>query len=198
MKELTPRQAEILAFIKSYRAEHAYSPSNRDIAAHFGMSVRGAYDHVKALCKKGYISADNRRSRSISIPEEVSSIIKIPVVGNVAAGIPLLSEENLEGYINVPESYVGRGIYFALRVKGDSMKDAGILDGDTAILVKQETAENGNIVVALLNNEAITLKRFFLEKNRVRLQSENPAYSPIYARNIKIVGKLVHIVRSYD
>lgn len=198
MKELTPRQAEILAFIKSYRAEHAYSPSNRDIAAHFGMSVRGAYDHVRALCKKGYISADNRRSRSISIPEEVSSIIKIPLVGNVAAGLPLLSEENLAGYIDVPETLLGRGIHFALHVKGDSMKDAGILDGDTAILVKQETAENGNIIVALLNNEAITLKRFFREKNRVRLQAENPAYAPIYTQNVRIVGKLVHIVRSYD
>ena len=198
MKALTLRQTEVLEFIKKYRASHSYSPSTRDVAAHFSMSVRGAYDHIRALCKKGYITAESHRSRSIGIAQNSETLIKIPLLGNVAAGIPLLAEENFEGFVNIPENSIGKGTHFALHVKGDSMKDAGILNGDIAIILKQETAENGNIVVAQINNEAITLKRFFLEKNRIRLQAENQAYPPIYAQNVKVVGRLVQIMRSYD
>jgi len=198
MKELTVRQTEVLEFIKNYRTSHSYSPSTRDVAAHFSMSVRGAYDHIRALCKKGHISADRHRSRSLCIIQDSGTLVKIPLVGNVAAGLPLLAEENMEGFISIPETSIGKGTHFALHVKGDSMKDAGILNGDIAIILKQATAENGNIVAAQINGEAITLKRFFLEKNRIRLQAENQAYPPIYAQNVKVVGRLVQIMRNYD
>ncbi|MCQ2604052.1 MAG: transcriptional repressor LexA [Spirochaetia bacterium] len=197
MKKLTERQTQVLDFIKKYKILHSYAPSTRDVADHFSMSVRGAYDHIIALRKKGFITADSHRSRSIGITNDNMSIVRVPVLGNVAAGLPLLAEQNLDGYVAIPENVLGHGTHFALKVKGDSMKDAGILDGDTAILVQQETAENGSIVVALLNNESITLKRFFNEQNRVRLQAENPIYPPIYTSNVRVVGKLVYLVRSY-
>ncbi|MCP5514705.1 MAG: transcriptional repressor LexA [Spirochaetales bacterium] len=200
MKTLTKRQAEVLDFIKDYRNKNSYPPTIREIAEFFSISVKGAYDHLKALEKKESIKCNLRRSRAIEVAEnfDVDEVINVPLLGNVAAGVPLLSEENLDGYIPVPVRYLKKGQHFALKVKGDSMKDAGILEGDTALIVHQVTAENGNIVVALLNDEAVTLKRFYRETNRIKLKAENPVYPPIYTQNVRILGKLVCLVRNYD
>jgi len=116
----------------------------------------------------------------------------------VAAGVPLFSEENLERYIRFPGESLTKGKHFALNVKGDSMQDVGIMDGDTAIFLQKQTANNGDIVVAMINEEAYTLKRFYREKNRIKLKAENPVYPPIYTQNVKILGKLECIVRNYE
>ena len=201
MKALTKRQQEVLAFIKHFMLEHKYPPTIREIAAQFEISVKGSYDHVKALEKKNKIHCDLNRSRAIeiiepeSLPEE--ELVSIPILGNVAAGVPLFAEENFDGFIKLPSTSFGKGKHFALVVKGDSMENAGILDGDLAIFIQQNMADNGNIIVATVN-DAVTLKRFFREKNRIRLKAENPIYPPIYTQNLQILGKLVCIYRNYD
>ncbi len=200
MKAPTRRQTEVLDFLKSFLSGHKYPPTIREIAAHFGISVKGAYDHVKALEKKGLIACDNNRSRAIEIIETQSDSDdiqrQVPLLGHVAAGMPLFAEENNEGSLSLPASMVGSGDVFALRVEGESMIGAGIMDGDVAVFSHQPNAENGQIVVAMVD-EAVTLKRFYKEKNRVRLQAENPAYPPLYTADVRILGRLVALVRSY-
>ena len=201
MKCLTGRQREVLDFIKKYKSKCSYPPTIREIAENFNISVKGAYDHLKALEKKESIRCNLRRSRAIEIVEEElenNEIAKVPLLGNVAAGKPLLAEENFDGTVPVPCSFLRKGRHFALKVKGDSMKDAGILENDVALFLHQNTAENGNIVVAMLDDEAVTLKRFYKEKNRVKLKAENPVYPPIYTQNVRILGKLICVMRNYD
>jgi repressor LexA len=200
MKPLTKRQKEVLDFIRYYIEEHRYPPTIREIAGNFEISVKGAYDHVKALEKKEQLRCNMNRSRALELVEEESKeddFITIPIIGNVAAGVPLFAEENLDGTVKLPSNLLHKGQHFALHVKGDSMQDAGILDGDLAIFLHQNTADNGNIVVAMVN-EAVTLKRFFREKNRVKLRAENPIYPPIYTQNIQILGRLEYIFRKYE
>jgi repressor LexA len=199
MKTLTERQGLVLGFIDGFIDERKYPPTIREIAGNFDISVKGAYDHVKALEKKGYIKCDNKLSRSIEIvgKDGEEELIKVPVIGNVAAGVPLLAEENYETVITVPASRIKGRAHFALRVRGDSMQDAGILDGDTAIFEQRQSADNGDIVVARINDEAVTLKRYFREKNRIKLKAENPVYPPIYTQNVRILGKLQCIIREY-
>jgi repressor LexA len=200
MKTPTRRQTEVLDFLKSYLSEHKYPPTIREVAGHFGISVKGAYDHVKALEKKGLISCDNNRSRAIEIMDNRDNRemeqVQVPLLGHVAAGMPLFAEENNEGSLSMPVSMVGKGRLFALHVEGESMIGAGIMDGDIAIFTQQSQVENGQIVVAMVD-EAVTLKRFYREKNRVRLQAENPAFPPLYTADVRILGRLVSVVRSY-
>ena len=200
MKAPTKRQTEVLGFLKSFLSGHKYPPTIREIAGHFDISIKGAYDHVKALEKKGLITCDNNRSRAIEIIETGrnydSNQVQVPLLGHVAAGMPLFAEENFEGNFSLPSALVGRGRVFALRVEGDSMTGAGIMDGDIAVFSQQSQVENGQIVVAMVE-EAVTLKRFYREKNRVRLQAENPAYPPLYTADVRILGRLVTILRSY-
>ncbi len=202
MPGTTSRQREVLHFINAYRALHHYPPTFREIAAEFSVTVRAAHDHVGALKKKGYIQNEHLRSRSIksvgfsSINSSKEEMVIIPRVGRVAAGLPLFSHQNFDGYIKVVASQLTEGEYFALQVQGDSMQNVGILDGDTAIIRYQVLANNGDIIVAQIN-EQITLKRFFRERGRVRLQSENDQNSPIYSRSVTVLGKLKMIVRSY-
>jgi repressor LexA len=201
MKELTPRQREVLIFITEYISTYTYSPTIRDIADHYEISVKGAYDHVAALKKKGRIKAD-RGPRTLTVvkseEEQAGDIVEIPFLGTVAAGTPILAEENWDGSIPLHRSMLKKGRrYFALKVRGDSMTGAGIMDGDTAIIEQQEAARNGEIVIAMVN-EAITMKRYFRENTRIRLQPENDAYKPIYSsKDIRILGRVVHIFRSY-
>jgi repressor LexA len=201
MREITNRQQEVLNYIKGYIKSHKYPPTIREISQNFSISVKGAYDHVKALEKKNYIHCSTHQSRSIEVlddnSEEEDKTLRVPILGSVAAGTPLFSEENYEGAIRIPAEYVQKGKSFALHVKGDSMIDAGIMDGDVAIICHQQTAENGDIVVAMVN-EAVTLKRIYKEKNRIKLKSENPVYPPIFAQSVRILGKLSHIIRYYD
>ncbi len=200
MKGPTKRQSEVLNFIRTFVREHKYPPTIREIAGHFSISVKGAYDHLKALEKKELISCDTNRSRAIEIMEQeqdgTESPVQVPILGHVAAGTPLFAEENYQGSLSLPVSMVGRGNVFALKVEGDSMIEAGIMDGDIAVFTQQHVAENGQIVVAMVD-EAVTLKRFYKEKNRVRLQAENPAYPPLYTADVRILGCLKQLIRSY-
>ena len=201
MKGLTTRQREVFDFIRSFIRSKRYPPTIREIAVNFGFSVKGSYDHVKALQKKGFIRCAGNRSRAIEVvadseAERQPNLVSVPVLGAVAAGRPLFAEENLTGWIQVPAASLKKGQHFALQVRGDSMKDAGIMDGDVVVVSHQETAENGEIVVAMVD-EAVTLKRFFVEKNRVRLKAENPKYPPLYTQNVRILGRLAFLMRSY-
>jgi repressor LexA len=205
MKELTKRQKEVLSFIADYIRKHSYPPTIRDIADHFIMSVKGAYDHVAALRRKNYLKQNDNRSRTMElvqskVEEDLGTVAKIPIVGTVAAGIPILSEENWEGTITLHQSELKKNrTYFAVKVRGDSMSGAGIMDGDLAIIEKRNVVENGEIAVAVVD-DAFTLKRFYKEKNhRIKLQAENPNYKPIIrmGEDVRLVGRLAQIVRHY-
>ena len=202
MKQITERQQEVLNFISDFTRENHYPPTVREIGDHFGISLRAVQDHIAALQKKGYLSQSQKRARSISVIaggrlESEAFVKRVPLLGTVAAGKPLLSEENLDGYVNLTEPFVRPGkSYFALRVRGQSMIDAGILEGDLAVVEQAQTAVDGQIVVAVIDN-AITLKRFYKEADRVRLQPENAAFQPIYSTDVTIVGILSNIVRTY-
>jgi repressor LexA len=199
MKELTDRQSEVLEYISVFISEHSYPPTIREIGDKFAISVKGAYDHIKALEKKGFIRLVENRSRTIEVvnrKKDDEPAVPIPLIGTVAAGRPVFAEENYNGVVMVPQDMVWGGRHFALSVRGDSMKDAGILSGDVAVIEQKQTAENGEIVVALVDDSA-TLKRFYKEKQRIRLQAENPAYPPIYTQEVRILGKLKGIIRKY-
>lgn len=200
MKELTGRQQEVLSFLKGYIDNNGYAPTVRETADHFDISIRAAYDHVKALEKKDVITIDLKRSRTVTIQEEEleqEELIDVPLLGNVAAGQPLMAHENFERMLKIPASALRTGEYFALRVKGDSMINAGILDGDLALIRKNNAPKNGEIVVARVNEDSVTIKRFFKEKNRIKLKAENPIYPPIYTQKASIIGCLATIIRDY-
>ena len=199
MKTLTARQQAVLDFIAEYLEAHAYPPTIREIADSFAISVKGAYDHVKALEKKGKIRLGENRSRALEIVRDEKrerNVVEVPLLGVVAAGKPIFAEENFSGRVPVPADIVRQTSCFALTVRGDSMKDAGIFHGDIAVIEERQSAENGEIVVAMID-DAVTLKRFFRENNRVKLVAENPSYSPIYTQDVKILGRLKGIIRKY-
>ena len=203
MKEITERQKEVLNYISAFTEENSFPPTVREISTHFGISLRAIQDHLAALQKKGYLSESNKRSRSIKVLSDLREkesklyVGKVPLLGTVAAGKPLLSEEHLDGYVNLTEPFVRPGkSYFALRVRGESMINAGILDGDLAVIEQSSTALDGQIIVAVID-DAITLKRYYKESERVRLQPENPAFQSIYCQDVRIVGILSNIVRTY-
>ena len=205
MKELTARQKEVLGFITGYIQLHTFPPTIREIGDYFAISVKGAYDHVEALRRKGIIRMGDKRSRTIEVikaegdsGDDESPVIEVPLIGAIAAGKPILAEEDLEGAVPVPRSQLKKNArYFALRVKGNSMIGAGIESGDIAVIEKREDAEDRDIVAALVNEESASLKRFFKEANRVRLESENPKHPPIYTQDVRILGRLAQIIRSY-
>lgn len=203
MKEITDRQKQVLNYISAFTEENSFPPTVREISNHFGISLRAIQDHLIALQKKGFLSESNKRSRSIKVLSDLREkesklfVGKVPLLGTVAAGKPLLSEENLDGYVNLTEPFVRPGkSYFALRVRGESMINAGILDGDLAVIEQTSTALDGQIIVAVID-DAITLKRYYKESERVRLQPENPAFKAIYCQDVRIVGILSNIVRTY-
>jgi len=200
MKELTNRQKQVLTFIADYIKKNSYPPTIREIADNFSISVKGAHDHITALRKKGHLKHTEKRPRTMGLthkrPED-ADLMEIPLLGSVAAGIPLLSEENFDGNIMFHRSMLRKNKkYFALTVKGDSMTGAGIMEGDTAIIEKANTVRNGEIAVAVID-EAVTLKKFYRESTRIKLQAENPAYKPIYSQDVKVLGRLFTIIRSY-
>ncbi len=203
MKGLTGRQVEVLNFIRTYSMENGCPPTIRECASNFGISLGAIQCHFAALQKKGYLSHSDKRSRSVRVimdedgHEPLPAAIRIPLLGAVAAGKPLLSEENYDGYVNLAAPFVKNdGTYFALRVKGSSMVKAGILDGDIAVLRQCSEVEDGQIVVAVLD-EAVTLKRFYRENSRIRLQSENDEFKPSYCQDVHVLGVLSSIIRSY-
>jgi repressor LexA len=199
-KQLTDKQEKIYEFIKGSIKNSGFPPTVREIGDRFNITVKGAYDHVKAIEKKGYIKTEQNKSRAIVVLGEEEEIpfdaINVPLLGRIAAGSPILAEENIEEYLSFPKSMFRSGDYFALNVKGDSMIEGGINDGDIAIIKKQNTCNNGDIVAALLSDEA-TLKRLKITSSKVMLMPENPAYEPIIAENVTIMGKLVALFRKY-
>jgi len=202
MKEPTERQKEVLNFIAGYIHAHTYPPTIREVAENFSISVKGAHDHLTALRKKGLLKQGDKKSRTIELvktDEEKENFAEIPVLGTVAAGRPILAIENFDGSIKLHRSLLRNGrLYFALRVKGDSMEDAGIMDGDTAVIEQQNIVRNGEIAVVMLD-EAVTIKTFYRENARIRLQPENSKYSPIYcSKDVRVLGRLSHIFRSYN
>ena len=203
MKQITERQKEILNFISDYQAENSYPPTVREIGDHFGVSIRAVQDHITAFQKKGFITQTQKKSRSIKVlvderqKDQGMFMEKVPLIGTIAAGKPLLCEENYEGYVTLTEPFIRPGKnYFALHVRGQSMINAGILEGDLAIIEQTSTATDGQIVVAVID-DATTLKRYFKEPSRIRLQPENPAFHPIYCQDVRIVGILTNLVRTY-
>ena len=204
MKTLTERQRESLRFIRDYTLENSRPPTIREVAEHFGVTVKAAQDRITALRKKNFLAPSDNCSRSLRVlvdidekEKETSEMVSVPLLGTVAVGKPLLCADNIEGRIFVPSSFLRKGFeYFALTVTGESMIHAGILDGDTALIQQCESAEDGDIVVVLLD-DAVTLKRYFKEPSRIRLQSENPDFKNIYCQDVHILGKLSIIIRIY-
>jgi repressor LexA len=196
---LTKRQQEIFEFIKRYSARHGYPPTVRDIGKAIGLtSSSTVHAHIANLEKLGLLRRDPSKPRAIEVlvdkARQVVAPTGLPVVGQVAAGQPVLAEENIEEYVDVPPIAGGEEGEFVLRVKGDSMKDAGIFEGDFVIVRRQESAADGDVVVALVGEEA-TVKRFFKESDHVRLQPENAAMEPIRTRDVQVLGRVVGVCR---
>jgi repressor LexA len=196
---LTKRQQEIFDFIKRYSAKHGYPPTVRDIGKAIGLtSSSTVHTHLANLEKIGLLRRDPSKPRAIEMLVDTAKRAVgpsgLPLVGRVAAGAPVLAEENIEDHVEVPELAGGDVGEYVLRVSGDSMVDAGILDGDHVVVRKQETARNGEIVVALVGEEA-TVKRYFKESDHIRLQPENDAHEPIRTRDVDILGRVVGVCR---
>ena len=198
-KPLTKKQDRIFEFIRKHVQDTGYPPTVREIGTNFRISEKGAYDHLNAIEKKGYIRRMPKKPRAIEILEFVpqklpQTAVEVPIVGRVAAGEPILASENVEGTLPVPREVVKEDTCFALRVNGKSMIEAGIFEGDLVIVRSQNYADTGDIVVALLEDEA-TVKRFFRDGNRIRLQPENSMMSPIIVNDAQILGKVVGLFR---
>jgi repressor LexA len=196
---LTKRQQEIFDFIKRYSASHGYPPTVRDIGKAIGLtSSSTVHAHLANLEKLGLVRRDPTKPRALELLGEAARKVVgptgLPVVGRVAAGAPILADENIEEYVEVPPIAGGDEGEYVLRVRGDSMVDAGILDGDFVVVHKQETANNGEIVVALVGEEA-TVKRYFREPDHIRLQPENASMDPIRTREAEVLGRVVGVFR---
>ena len=200
MEKLTPKQEEIYQVIKESILGRGYPPSVREIGQQVGLkSTSSVHAHLETLEKKGYIRKDPTKPRTIEITDDSfqmprRELVNVPMVGQVAAGLPILAQENITDYFPFPVEFLPNTETFMLRVKGDSMVNAGILNGDHIIVAKQSTARNGDIVVALVEDSA-TVKTFYKEKSHFRLQPENDAMAPIIVSEVSILGKVVGLVR---
>ena len=204
---LTEKQQAILDFVEKYVKDNGFPPSVREIGRQFGIYPATVQDHISALERKGYLQKKRFQSRTLSVPASsrrqadetrVPGIPGIPVIGRVAAGLPLLAQENIEEMIQLPKDWAPAGA-FLLKVQGNSMEGAHILDGDYVLVHPQETAVNGEIVVALIGDEA-TVKRFYRTDRGISLKAENPAYRPIdiersEATTFKVIGKVMGVLR---
>ncbi|BAH06520.1 transcriptional repressor LexA [Clostridium kluyveri] len=195
------RQSQIYNFIKSQIKQKGYPPSVREICTAVGLkSTSTVHSYLEKLERRGFIKRDATKSRTIEVIEksQKKEMIEVPIIGTITAGMPIIAVENIEDYFPLPMDYIkNKREIFMLRVKGESMVDAGILDGDLSLIEKVHSAENGDIVVALIENEA-TLKRFFKEENHIRLQPENKNMPPIIVDDCKIIGRLIGIYRQYE
>ena len=213
--KISKRQQSIYDYICAYTKDHGYPPSVREIGAAVGLaSPSTVHMHLKSLEDKGYIHRDSNKPRTIEVVEDsttdaskadglvavqqdlASNTIRLPLVGRVAAGVPILAEQNVEDFITLPTSMVGDASSFVLRVRGTSMVNVGIYDGDYIVVKEQHDAHDGEIVVALIDDSA-TVKTFYREDGQVRLQPENDLMEPIYVRNPTILGRVTALVRSF-
>ncbi|UQZ81659.1 LexA repressor [Paenibacillus konkukensis] len=204
MTKLSNRQMAILEFIKNEVKDKGYPPSVREIGEAVGLaSSSTVHGHLERLEKKGLIRRDPTKPRAIEITDGTSeeggqfalTVTRVPLIGRVTAGVPITATENIEDYFPLPTHYVGDHNVFMLSVIGDSMIDAGIHNGDYVIVRQQQTANNGEIVVAMTEDDEATVKRFFKEKDHVRLQPENPSMEPIRLKNVSILGRVVGVFR---
>jgi repressor LexA len=201
-KDLTKRQQEIFDFIKKYSAKYGYPPTVRDIGKAVGLaSSSTVHAHLANLEKSGLLRRDPSKPRAIEMLDRAvdaaKSVVRpagLPLIGSVAAGSPILAEENIEDYVPVPDLAGGDEGEYVLRVRGESMKNAGILPGDYVVVRPQDTATDGEIVVALVGEEA-TVKRFFKEADHIRLQPENEEMEPIRSREVRVLGRVVGVFR---
>lgn len=202
MTKLSNRQKEILDFIKSRVKQKGYPPSVREIGEAVGLaSSSTVHGHLERLEKKGFIRRDPTKPRAIEIisedfnAESNKDVVKIPIVGKVTAGEPITAIENVDDYFPLPAHIVSHDDVFMLTVQGDSMIEAGIFDGDFIIVRKQSTANNGEIVVAMTEDDEATVKKFYKETNYIRLQPENSSMEPIILKNVLILGKVIGVYR---
>ncbi|MGI6004430.1 MAG: transcriptional repressor LexA [Christensenellales bacterium] len=202
-QQMSSKQAQMLAFIDQYIQKHGYSPTVREIGQAMGLkSTSTVHGYLKRLEKHGALQRESGKSRVIQVSEDQNfprhSVEHLPVVGRVTAGLPILAEENIEDSLPLPKDFLhgDPGDHFVLTIKGDSMTGVGINDGDYVIVKRQQTARDGEIVVALLENEA-TVKRLYKEKDCIRLQPENDLYEPIRSRDVQVLGKVVSLLRRY-
>ncbi|MBI5807050.1 MAG: transcriptional repressor LexA [Ignavibacteriales bacterium] len=208
--ELTDRQKDILDFIQQFAEANGYPPTYREIGKHFNIvSTFGVKRHIDALAKKGFIMVTSKTSRTIAVVNDElnkfknpnDNTIGLPIIGRVAAGYPILAEENIEGRLILDSSLIGnKESCFGLRVQGDSMINAGIFEGDLVIVSPQSTANNGDIIIALLHDEA-TLKKYERRNNKIYLVPENEKYKPIEVDNneeFSIIGKVIGVFRTYN
>jgi repressor LexA len=205
--DLTKRQQEIFDFIRRYSAKYGYPPTVRDIGKAVGLaSSSTVHAHLANLEKIGLLRRDPSKPRAIelfdravgSAVDSVRSIVRpesLPLLGSVAAGQPILAEENVEEYVSVPSIAGGGNADYLLRIRGESMKNAGIVEDDLVVVHQQDTAQQGDIVVALLGEEA-TVKRYFREPDHIRLQPENETMEPIRTKEVKVLGRVVGLLRS--
>lgn len=202
---LTPKQLKILQLIRDCRVRHGYSPTMQELADQIGVSKVTVFEHVEALIKKGALTRDPNKARSLSIAEGVvvpdeGRPLRFPLVGKIAAGYPIEKVEDRDelDLLDIVGPRPGRnGAMFALRVQGESMKDEGILDGDYILVERSDTAGNGDRVVALLHNGETTLKTFYREGDKIRLQPANPDFQPIIVKDCKIQGIVRSVLRKY-
>jgi len=199
MKEMTRKQREVYEFVLARIENQGFPPTVREIGESFSISVKGAYDHLKAIERKGFIKCSSSKSRAIEImdrlPTTSEHMLRVPLMGSTSAGMPILAEQNIEEEFYLPRAFVGESSdVFALRVRGDSMTGAGIFNGDLALVRMQAHARDGDIVVALIEDEA-TIKRFFRRKGGVVLRPENPAYTELSLSRVDIIGKVVWVFR---
>lgn len=194
-------QAKILAYIEKATLQKGYPPSVREICDATGLkSTSTVHGHLIRLEKKGLLYRDSMKPRAISVPSDHqmyrTEMINVPIVGRVSAGSPILATENIEDYIALPQSMLGEGEHYVLGVRGESMIEAGIMDGDYVVVRKQPTAYNGDIVVAMVEDDA-TVKRFYRENGHFRLQPENSTMEPIIVPELTILGKVVSLYRIF-
>jgi len=198
---LTPRRMQILTVIRDFQRRRGYSPTMQELADTFGVSKVTIFEHVEALVKQGLLRRSPHRARSLELtsaaafPDERST--RIPLVGRIAAGAPIEAVQGPD-VVDLEEVFAGRGERFVLQVRGDSMIDEHIRDGDYVVVQRQDTARDGQTVVALLDTGEATLKKLYHEGGRIRLQPANPSYEPIYVDNINIQGVVVGVLRKYQ
>jgi repressor LexA len=204
-EELSKNQLRILSYIKEEINSKGYPPSVREICTAVGLSSTSTvHSHLTALEKKGFINKGNNKNRAIEVIDQETAmydlpkkeIVNIPLIGSIAAGLPILATQNAEDLFPIPVEWVGKHESFVLRVKGDSMINAGIFSGDYVVISCQNTARNGDIVAALIDEEA-TLKRFYRERDHIRLQPENDNMDPILSKEVTILGLLKCVIRKY-
>lgn len=199
MQPLTKRQAQILEYIKNFISENNYAPSYREIGRHFNLtSTATIAEHIESLKAKGHLDHEENLARSIQITVNSANeegFFMIPLLGSIAAGKPIEAIRTNET-LDIPKDMMGNNV-FALKVKGESMIEDGILNGDYIIVEQTRTAKNGDIVVALIDHDNVTLKRFYKEKDRIRLQPANSAMKPMYFSKIAIQGKVKGVIRKF-